>query len=60
MNLRSQVLVSFHLHKAQHRFCCPGIKLHLVLLRDEIHLGSEELDPCEAQGHGMAVKKQIV
>ena len=42
----AQVLVSFHFDKTQHRLRCPGIKLHLVFLRDEAHLVSEELDPC--------------
>ena len=41
----AQVLVSFHFDKTQHRLRCPGIKLHLVLLRDEAHLVSEQLDP---------------
>lgn len=42
----AQALVSFHFDKTQHRLRCPGIKLHLVLLRDEAHLVSEQLDPC--------------
>ena len=37
--------MSFHFDKTQHRLRCPGIKLHLVLLRDEAHLVSEQLDP---------------
>ena len=40
-----QVFVGLPFDEAQHALTTPGVQLNLVLLRDQIHLRTEELDP---------------
>lgn len=37
--------MSSHFDEREHAFGRPGIELDFVLLRDEVHFASEQLDP---------------
>ena len=48
-NNRAQPFMGLHLHETAHGFACPGIKLQLVPLDYQWHLGSKESDPWMSQ-----------